>query len=394
MRTEAQPPTLTQGSIDANELGLIDVIVALAQSWRLLMGGAFVAAAAAAAISFAIPPVYTARTLFLPPQQQQSVAASALASLGALGGLAGAAAGLKTPADQYVALLQSATVQDRLIRDFKLLEVYGNELQVDARRELASNVRIAIGKKDGLIAVEVDDRSPQRAADLANRHVDELRRLTSQLALTEAQERRQFFEQQLAQTRDRLTKAQIALQASGFNPGALRAEPRAAAEGYARLQAELTNAEVRLQALRKTLTDNSPEVQRQSSIVSALRVELSRQETSSQTGQSSDYVGKFREFKYQETLFELFSRQYELARLDEAKEGALIQVVDVAAPPERRSWPRRALVVAVTATSAFIGLALIVVGRAVWRSWAANPANGEDLQLLTSALSRSRSAAS
>jgi uncharacterized protein involved in exopolysaccharide biosynthesis len=366
----------------------IDVLAALVRKWRLLMVGPAIAAAAAAAVSFVIPPVYTARTLFLPPQQQQSAAATALASLGALGGLAGAASGLKTPADQYVALLQSTTVQNRLIDEFKLLNVYDTTFLVDARRQLNRNVRIAIGKKDGLIAVEVDDESPHRAADLANRHVDELRRMASQLALTEAQERRQFFEQQLAQTRDRLANAQRALQASGFNPGALRAEPRAAAEGYARLKAELTAAEVRLQALRKTLTDNSTEVQRESSIVSTLRGELSRQEASLQTGQGSDYVGKYREFKYQETLFELFSRQYELARLDEAKEGALIQVVDVATPPERRSWPRRTVLVAVTAVGAFICLALLVIGRAAWWSWATNPANSDALKLLTTAWSR------
>jgi uncharacterized protein involved in exopolysaccharide biosynthesis len=365
-----------------------DVLVALVRSWRLLLAGSMLAAAAAAAVSYAITPVYTARTLFLPPQQQQSAAASALASLGALSGLAGAAAGLKTPADQYVALLQSITVQDRLIDEFELLDVYESEFRVDARRELAKNVRIVVGKKDGLISIEVDDGSPQRAADIANRHVDELRRLTSQLALTEAQERRQFFEQQLSQTRDRLTKAQLALQASGFSPGALRAEPRAAAEGYARLQAELTSAEVRLQAMRRTLTDNSPEVQRQSSIASSLRGELARQESSLQTGQGADYVGRYREFKYQETLFELFSRQYELARLDEAKEGALIQVVDVASPPERRSWPRRSLLVLLATASTFLALAMAVVARQAWRVWASKPANYDDVRLLASAWQR------
>lgn len=365
-----------------------DVLVALVRSWRLLVAGPILAGAAAAAVSYAITPVYTARTLFLPPQQQQSAAASALASLGALSGLAGAAAGFKTPADQYVALLQSITVQDRLIDEFKLLDVYESKFRVDARRELAKNVRIVVGKKDGLISIEVDDGSPQRAADIANRHVDELRRLTSQLALTEAQERRQFFEQQLTQTRDRLTKAQMALQASGFSPGALRAEPRAAAEGYARLQAELTSAEVRLQAMRRTLTDNSPEVQRQSSIVGSLRGELARQESSLQTGQGADYVGRYREFKYQETLFELFSRQYELARLDEAKEGALIQVVDVASPPERRSWPRRSMLVLLATAATFLALALAVVARQAWRVWASNPANHDDVRVLATAWQR------
>jgi uncharacterized protein involved in exopolysaccharide biosynthesis len=370
---------------------LFEVLLALVRGWRLLLIGPLVAGALASAVSLALTPKYTSRTLFLPPQQQQNAAASALASLGALGGLAGAAAGLKTPADQYVALLQSTTVQDRLIDHFGLLDVYATRFRSDARRELAGNVRIAIGKKDGLISIEVDDVSAERAASIANRHVDELRRLTSQLALTEAQERRQFFELQLTETRDRLIKAQMALQTSGFGQGVLRAEPRAAAEGYARLQAEMTSAEVRLQALRRALTDNSPEVQRQLSIVGSLRAELARLESSLRPDKASDYVGKYREFKYQETLFELFSRQYELARLDEAKDGALIQVVDTASPPERRSWPRRTVLGLLASAAAFVVLALAIIGRQAWRSWATNPANQGDMKQLASAWLRNAS---
>ena len=340
MHVSADPRDLDVDDDDGIEL--LDLALPLVQHWRLLVLAPLLLGLAALGGTFLIQPTFTSRTVFLPPQQQQSAAASAIASLGALSGLAGAAAGIKSPADQYVALLQSTTVADRLIDEFKLMQVYDRKFRFETRKELAENARISLGKKDGLITVEVDDVDPQRAADIANRHVDELRRLGAQLALTEAQQRRVFFENQLKKTRDDLTAAQQALQASGFNPGALKAEPKAAAEGYARMRAEVTAAEVRLQTLRRNYSDTTPEVAQAQATLGALRAQLSRVEASTDLTGGPDYVSKFREFKYQETLFELFSRQYELARLDESREGALIQVVDVAQPAEHKSKPKRA----------------------------------------------------
>jgi uncharacterized protein involved in exopolysaccharide biosynthesis len=232
---------------------------------------------------------------------------------------------------------------------------------------LAKNVRIGVGKKDGLITVEVDDKSPQRAADMANRYVDELRYMTSNIAIGEAQQRRLFFERQLAQTRDRLTSAQLALQASGFSQGALKAEPKAAAEGYAKLRAEATAAEVRLQAIRGSLVDDTPEVRQQQATLNALRAQLARLEQASDSASGPDYIGKYREFKYQETLFELFAKQYELARVDESREGALIQVVDLAAPPELKSKPKRALTAVITTMAALFALAAFVLTQRRWQ---------------------------
>jgi uncharacterized protein involved in exopolysaccharide biosynthesis len=347
-------------------MDLFDVLKVLAGQWKLLVAGPLLAGLVALGITFMITPTFTATTTFLPPQQQQSTAASAIAALGPLAGLVGAA-GVRTPADQYVALMQSVTVSDRLIDQFKLIEVYDVKFRSDARKALQSNVRIAVGKKDGLIIVEVDDKNPQRAADMANRYVDELRRMTSTIAIGEAQQRRLFFERQLAQTRDRLTAAQLALQASGFSQGALKAEPKAAAEGYAKLRAEATAAEVRLQAIRGSLVDDTPEVRQQQATLNALRAQLARLEQASDAAGGPDYVGKYREFKYQETLFELFARQYELARVDESREGALIQVVDAAAPPEKKSKPKRAITAIVTTGAFLLVLAVLVLLRHAWR---------------------------
>jgi len=356
------PPEIANGEAADS----FDAVIALIERWKLISLGALIAGLLALVISYVIPQTFTARTSFLPPQQQ-GAAASALNSLGALANLAGGG-GIRTPADQFVALLQSANVQDRIIEKYKLIEVYDVKFRADARRELAEKARVSLSKRDGIISIEVDDHSPQRAAEMANSYVDQLRRLTSTLAISEAQQRRVFFERQMTQTRDSLTAAQVALQASGFNAGALKSEPRAAAEAFAKLRAELTATEVRLQALRGSLVDAAPEVVQQLAVVNALRSQVARAESQTESDAGVNYVSKFREFKYQETLFELFARQYELARVDEAREGALIQVIDVAQPPERKSSPRRARVALLTTFGTGLLLAALVLLRRRWQT--------------------------
>ena len=338
-------------------LSMQELMPLLRRHLKLLVLAPPLAGAIALGITYLIPPTFTASTTFMPPQQAQSAAASALASLGSLASLAGGGAGIRSSGDQYVALMQSVTVADRIIDQFKLSEVYDEKYRQDARKELARNLRVSLGKKDGLITVAVDDHSPQRAADMANRYVDELRRLSSSLAVTEAQQRRVFFEQQLKQTRDHLAKAQEALQSSGFSTGALKAEPKAAAEGYAKLKAEVVIYEVRLQALRGSLTDAAPEVRQQQAALAALRAQLARAEQATSVEGAPDYVSRYREFKYQEALFEIYARQFELARADESREGALIQVVDPATPPEKKTSPKRAYA-ALGATVAALVLAI------------------------------------
>jgi uncharacterized protein involved in exopolysaccharide biosynthesis len=370
---------------EEDEVSLLELAVPLAEHVKLLTLGPLSAGLLALGFAYLIPPTFTATTTFLPPQQQQSVASSALASLGALAGLAGGAAALRTPADQYVALMQSATVSDRIVDQFKLMEVYDQKYRVDARKVLTQNAHFTVGKKDGLITIEVDDKSPQRAADMANHYVDELRHMTDTIAVSEAQQRRVFFEHQLRQTQDKLVQAQQALQASGLTQGALKAEPKAAAEGYARLKAEITAAEVRLQTMRGNLANTAPEVQQQQTTLAALRSQLSRLEQTTDVQGGPDYVSKYREFKYQETLFDLFARQYELARVDESREGALIQVVDSATPPEKKSKPKRSIIAVVTTLLTGVALASYVLLRHSWRRWAADPANAERIAGLRAA---------
>ncbi len=339
-----------------------DVFSALADRLALLVVAPLAVGALAFGITTLITPTFTARTSFMPPQQSQN--ASALGALGSLAQLAGGTVGVKSSADQMVALMQSVTVSDRLVDRFKLMDTYDVKFRVDARNKLADRVRLVVGKKDGMVSVEVDDTSPQRAADIANRYIEELRLMTDTLAVTEAQQRREFFDDLLRKTQAKLVTAQQTLQASGFNPGALKVEPKAAAEAYATLKAEATAAEVRLQTLRGSLSDSTPEVRQQQARLAALRDQLARSERPTTASGGPDYVSKYREFKYQETLFELYARQLELARVDESREGGLIQVVDKAMPPEKKSKPRRGLIAASAAVATLAALA----GWIAWRA--------------------------
>lgn len=366
-RADAAPAADAVGDLSGSSQGSSMLGELLRRAW-MISAGALLAGAAAFAVCTLVPPTFTAKTSFIPPQQSQASAATALASLGPLASLAGAASGFRSSNDQFVALMMSVTVSDRIIDQFKLMTVYDEKLRVDTRRELAKNVRFSIGKKDGLLNVEVDDESPQRAADMANRYVDELRRISSTLAVTEAQQRRVFFERQLGASRDRLAHAQQQLQASGYNPGALKAEPKAAAESYARVRAEITAAEMRLQMLRGSLSDETPEVRQQQAALSTLRGQLGRLEQTDAGNVGPDYVSRYRDFKYQEALFELYARQFELARVDESREGALFQVVDPATPPERKSKPRRTLITAGAALGAALALSVWVALRAARRA--------------------------
>lgn len=377
---------ITGEAVDDN-LSWLDVLLPLAERWVLLLVLPVLAGAIALGASFFMTPVFTARTTVLAPQQQQGGAMAALSQLGALAGLAGGSAGLKSPADQYVALMQSVTVSDRLIDQFGLMQVFRAEHRFLARQALANRVRIAAGKKDGLIAVEVDDVDPKRAAAIANQYVIELRRLTGELALTEAQQRRMFFESQLKRTREQLATAQRALQATGFNPGALKAEPRAAADSYARMRAEVAAGEVRLQTLRASMADDTPEVRQQLTQLSGLRAQLARAESLTQAAPDEhDFIGKYREYKYQETMFELLTKQFDLARLDESRDAALVQVVDTAEVPEWKSKPKRSVLALTTTVACFFALLSLLFVRRALANAQRNPATALKLRRLRGAL--------
>ncbi len=360
------------GMPDDEEISLLDLLQTVVDNLRLLVLGPFAVCIAALVFSLLITPTYTAKTQFLPPQQQQSAAASMLASLSSLGGLAGAVGGIKNPADQFIAYMKSVSLQDKLIERFELLDRYEAKTKFDARLVLNEKVRIASGK-DGLISVEVEDQDPQFEAGLANAHVEELGKLLSKLAITEAQQRRLFFEKQLTHAKDKLIQSELVLKATGVSGGVLKSNPSSAVAAVAGLQAAVTAQEVKIGAMRGYLAETAPDFKQALNELFNLKDQLAKQEkdTTTAAGKSNtegDYITKYREFKYHETLFELFAKQYEIARVDEAREGAMIQVLDVAYAPERQSRPKKALVVIIAALASGFALLLYVFVRKAIRS--------------------------
>jgi len=372
-------------------VSLADVLIWLGEGKALI--GAVTAAAAvlSAVLVLLLPPIYTARTTFLAPgSQQQSGSAAALAALGSLGALSGGI-GAKTSDELYVALLKSDSVLHGLDQRFNLRAHYGVETYEALRKVLPTQVRVTADKKSGVISVEVDDKDPKFAADLANAHEPEVTKLLGRLAVSEAQLRRGFFEKQLQDTKENLIKAEQTLQAVQEKSGVIVLDKQAEAliTNAALLRAQISEREVQLKVLRTSATDQNPAVMRLNSELRGLRAELARMESSQGGTPGSavdlpvgripeaavDYVRARRELKLQEMLLEGMLRQYEIAKLDEAREGPALQQVDVAQVPDFKSKPsRRLIVVACTLLSLLVVSAWVVVRRYVAAVRADDPA--------------------
>jgi tyrosine-protein kinase Etk/Wzc len=396
-----------QGEIDDDgpEIGLLDLLTWIGEGKRLIGAVTLGAGVIALAVALLLPPVFTARTTLLPPgNQQQSGSAAALAALGALGGIAGGL-GAKTPDELYVALLKSDSLQRALDERFGLRKRYDVETFESLRKTLPQYVRVSSDKKSGVISVEVDDEDPKFAAELANAHAAEVTKLLGRLAVSEAQLRRTFFEQQLTQTKENLVKAEVGLQRVQEKSGVIVLDKQAEAliGGAAQIRAQIAEREVQLKVLRTGATAQNPDVVRLASELRALRAELARME-SAQGGNAGsavdmpvgklpeaaiEYVRARRELKLQETLLESMLRQYEIAKLDEAKEGPVLQQVDTALPPDRKSKPARAIIVLAAVLAALLaGIAWVVTRRYMALLTAMNPNGEQAMQALKRAWGR------
>jgi capsule polysaccharide export protein KpsE/RkpR len=360
-------------------ISLTDVLIWLGERKALIGAVTAGAAVLAAVVALLLPPVYTARTTFLAPgSQQQSPSSAALAALGSLGGLSASLAA-KTPDDLYVALLKSDSVQRGLDARFNLKAHYGIDTYETLRKALPNTIRVSSDKKSGVISVEVDDKDPKFAADLANAHEGEVTKLLGRIAVSEAQLRRVFFEKQLQNTKEHLVKAEQSLQAVQEKSGVIVLDKQAEAliTNAALLRAQISEREVQLRVLRTSATDQNPAVMRLNSELRGLRAELTRMESNQAGAPGSavdmpvgripeaaiDYVRARRELKLQETLLESMVRQYEIAKLDEAKEGQSLQQVDVALVPDYKSRPSRALIVLASALVALLLVSTWIVAR-------------------------------
>ena len=384
--------TESADSADSPDIDLLDLLQVIADNLRLLVLGPLLAGLLALGATYLLTPSFNALTRFMPPLQQQSNSAAMLQSLGALGGLAGAATGIKNPNDQFVGLLASETIANTLVTKFKLLTRYDVELQVDARLKLAKMTQILVGK-DNLITVEVEDKDPAVAAQIANAYVEELASMMGRLTLTEAQNRRAFFDKQVEITRKKLAAAEAALQSQGVNSSALKSSPEASIKAVAEIQARISAQEVKVSTMRGYLTEASPDFKLAMGELAALRGQLAKTETfaAPALGNTADanYIARIREVKYYETLTELFAKQFELAKADEAREGPVIQVVDIAQAPERKSKPKRAQMALIAGLGTGVLLLLFVFVRHGFRGAAGSPESAEKVQRLAVSWRRS-----
>jgi uncharacterized protein involved in exopolysaccharide biosynthesis len=387
---------------DDDEINLMDLLLVVAKHNRFIIKLTGAVAILAVAISLIMPNIYTAKTVILPPQQGASTASMLLGQLGGLAGLAGGAAGIKSPNDLHIGMLKSRTVADKMNARFNLQNKFEAKTLEETRKTLAAATVIASGK-DGFITIEFSDKDPKFAASVANAYVEELDKLNNTLAVTEASRKRLFFETQLKMTRDNLAAAEVGFKQTQERTGLIQPEAQGQAiiMAASNLRAQVTAAEVKLQSMGSFATPQNPDYQKLQQNLTSLRAQLAKAERNGVQGRGDimvptgklpetglEYIRKMRDLKYQETLFELLSKQFEIAKIDEAKEAALIQVVDKALVPEKKSKPKRSLIVILATLMAFfIGVLLAFVREASERA-SLDPASAERMNLLRRYLRR------
>jgi uncharacterized protein involved in exopolysaccharide biosynthesis len=402
---ESSDVAVREQTASGQEVSLLDMLIVLAKRKRLIAGTTVAAALLALIVCFLIPDRYKATATLLPPQQQQSLASTMASQLSSgvavIGALAGKdLGGLKNPSDLYVGLLKSRSVADALVQRFALMDVYHRKQLSDARSRLEKATEIEAAK-NGFITVSVEDKDRKRAAAIANGYVEELRRLTSTIAVSEAGQRRLFFEQQLRKAKDDLADAEIAYKETEEKTGVIHmdTQARATISAVASMRAQIATTQVRLQAMRSFATSQNPDVILLEQELAGRRTQLAELEKRQNGGPGNlqmsagvipeaglQYIRRLRDLKYYEAIFELLARQFEAAKLDEAREGAVIQVVDQAVEPDKKSAPFRTLIVLAFAFAGFVISALWVFCAEALSAARQDPEQSEQISKLSQLL--------
>lgn len=360
--TDQEPQTSLPQEED--RVDALDILLVLAYKRRLVGIATLGVLAIGIALALLLRPNFTSTALILPPQQQSSSASALLGQLGILAGVTGgeeasSALGLKSPGDLYVGILASETIEDGIISKFNLKSHYKTRTMVEARKALESHTDLT-SEKDGLISIAVTDHDSHLASDIANAYISELYDMNSHLAITEAAQRRIFFENEVAQEKKQLNAAEDNLAAMQRKTGVIQLTGQTAIliETIAQLRAKIQASQVDLQAMQTFATSENPDIQRLKEQISTMQAQLVKLENGQQQTNPGnitvpagripedivEYSRKYRDVQYHEELYELLSRQYEAARIDEAKAAPVIQVVDYATPSDKRSGPKRSLI--------------------------------------------------
>ena len=396
--------SLSEAPSDGYEISLIDVLTQLAYRKWLIAEVTGIAVLAGVALALVQPVRYTATTKILPPQQTQSAASMMIGQLtgaggGSLAAMAGGGLGLKNPNDIYVGLLNSRPVADAIIQKFDLAKVYHAKDMTKAREKLADYTEVT-SEKNGFIAVSVTDKDKKRVAEMANAYTDQLRILTQTLAVTEASQRRLFYEEQLKQAKGALVAAELAFQQVQQQKGLVQldAQAKAMIEGIAALRAQVAAKQVEVQALRSYSTEQNPDVQLAERELTSLQAEEASLEQRNHVpgiaglglenvpAAGLEYLRAAHELQYQQALFDMLMKQYDAAKMDESKDAAIIQVVEPAIEPDRKSSPRRAMILLISAFLGFLAGCILVL--LLWwkKLGEIDPIAGKRLQELSNAL--------
>ena len=407
------PPAMTaadRSAVGEDEVSLLDLLIVVAERKRMVLRVTLAFAILAIIISLLLPVRYAATVTLLPPQEGSSMGAALASQLGSLGGmaaLAGGGLGIKNPNDRYVAMFQSRTVEDAMVQRFGLMQEYRRRRLSDARKDFEDRTTIDGSTKDGLIHLSVEDHNANRAAELANGYIEQFRELSQHLAITEASQRRLFFQQELEQAKNNLANAEQALEETEQKTGVIQpdSQERALIESAASLRAQITAREVQIQGMQTYATGANSELIQAQQELAGLKAQLAKLGGSEDTSGSEfmipkglvpkagmEYVRRLRDVKSYETIFDILARQFEMAKLDEAKEGALIQVIDPAVVPDRRSFPKRSLIVLGTTVVGFILAVFFALLQAGFEHMKRNPDESRKLTSLRQAFFAKRPA--
>ena len=363
---------------EEDAISLIDLLLAFARHKGKILVIPFLVGCVVAAYSLMVSEIYTASTTLIPSDYKQSSAMSMLGQLGPLTGMAGAAIG-GGDTEVLITMVKSRRVHDQIIAKHELRKGNnGAELSMqEARQKLDAATTASLGRKDGVITISVKDEDPEKAATLANDYVKELERLSLELALTEASQRRAFLEQQLKEASAKLQVAEEAMKKSQETTGLiqLQEQGRAIIEAIATLQAQIASQEVALGALKLFATDENPEVKRALVTIQEMRVQLARLKrdnpedpqgnssiiTTSKVPEAGlEYARRLRDLKYAETISQLLAQQYQLAKVSESQNAPILQVLDIAIAPEQRTSPKRKQMVLMAIAASGVAMCLLV----------------------------------
>jgi capsule polysaccharide export protein KpsE/RkpR len=356
---------------------------------RTLLGGAGLGLL----LAFLLPAKYQATAQLMPPDSQSASSMALLAGLSArsaspLGAVAGDLLGLQSSGDLFIGLLRSRTLEDRMVERFDLQRVYGKRLEQDARQKLEENSSITQDRKSGILAITVTDHEPQRAAAMAQAYIEELDRLVADVSTSAARRERIFLEQRLQAVKTDLDQASHDFSQFSAKNGAIdiKEQGRAMLDAAATLMGQLIAAESELKGLEAIYVPGNVRIRTVEARIQELRTELAKMGGENgfviagedATGQSTypsirelpllgaTYADLYRRTRIQETVYETLTQQYELAKVQEAKETPSVKILDFAKVPERKSYPPRFEIVVMCTTLSAIASGLWFLGQAHW----------------------------